>query len=353
MQRVSGLLENTRSNEWWEFKIPPLLATAYAMALLLHLSFQQLWPLLLMFFCAIVPTAVYVCVINDITDLEDDRLCGKSNRMEGKSAAFQFFALVVCIVPGLIMCWFFRHYPMTLAFYIANWLTYTLYSVPPFRLKVRGIWGVAMDASGAHLTPTVWTACLIAEATGHPIPWLFLVALAVWALTFGLRGILWHQLLDRDNDRRGEVTTFVARRDPMAIRRFVYFVSFPLEVATLAYILIRVDTPWAWVMLAVYLVVEWLIHRLLAVDLILVQPTPRFRILLGEYYQLQYPLTFLIALTAQDIAAGCLILLQLVMFPHCLRVFLRNLNYLIAHRLGNAVLRRGKAVMLLIRGTSH
>jgi 4-hydroxybenzoate polyprenyltransferase len=339
-QRLAGLLENTRAHEWWEFKIPPLLATAYATALLLNVSIQQLWPLLLLMLFALLPGAVYVCVINDITDLEDDRQCGKANRMDGKSAAYKFFALAVSILPGLIACWLFRHYPLTLSFYLVNWLAFTFYSVPPFRFKVRGILGVAMDASGAHLLPTLWTASLIAEATGHPVPALFLGSLGVWAVCVGLRGILWHQLLDRENDRRGQITTLAARTNPLSIRRFVSFVTFPLEVVALILILIQVDTPWAWVMLALYLSVAWLIHRCQGVDLILVQPTPRFRILLGEYYQLQYPLTFLLAMTQQSIEAIWLLLLQLALFPYCLLGFIRNLNYLIGHRLGNAIWRR-------------
>jgi 4-hydroxybenzoate polyprenyltransferase len=350
--RLAGLLENARYQDWWEFKIPPLLATAYASALLLHIPFPQLWPLLLMVLFALLPGAVYVCVINDITDLEDDRQCGKANRMEGKSIGFKIFALMACVVPGLIACWMFRHYPFTLSFYLANWLAFTLYSVPPFRLKVRGVWGVAMDASGAHLLPTLWTACLVAEAAGHPVPALFLASLGVWAVTVGLRGILWHQLLDRESDRRGRITTFAARTNPLAIHRFVSFVSFPLEVAALASILLQVNTAWAWLLLAAYLAVEWLSHRCFGVDIILVQPTPHFRIMFGEYYQLLYPLTFLLAMTQQSIAAGWLIVLQLALFPHCFLVCIRNLTYVICHRLGNAVWRRLKAVLLLIRRSS-
>jgi 4-hydroxybenzoate polyprenyltransferase len=349
--RLGAVVENIRTHDWWEYKIPPLLATAYATALLLHVSFQQLWPLLLLVLFALLPGAAYVCVLNDITDMEDDRLCGKANRMTGRSAWFRFFALAACLLPGLVACWLLRNYPLTLSLYAADWLAFTLYSTPPFRLKVRGIWGVAMDASGAHLLPTLWTASLMAEATGHEVPRFFLCSLGVWAFALGVRGILWHQLFDRENDRRGRVTTFAARKNPQSIRRFVAWISFPLEVAALGFILIQVNTPWAWVMLTIYLVVECLIHRCLGIDLILVQSTSRFRIMFGEYYQLQYPLTFLLAMTQQSWEAGWLIALQLLLFPHCFRVFLGNLHYLLIHRLGSALGRRLKRVLLLIRGS--
>jgi 4-hydroxybenzoate polyprenyltransferase len=349
LRRLGAVLENIRTHDWWEFKIPPLLATAYATALLLHVSFQQLWPLLLLVLFALLPGAAYVCMINDITDIEEDRECGKKNRMEGKSRLFQIVALVACVVPGLVVGWILRHYTLTLPLYAATWLAYTLYSVPPVRLKTCGIGGVIMDASGAHLLPALWTSSLIAEATGQAIPVLFLCALGVWAFALGLRGILWHQLYDRENDQRGHVTTFAAGKNPKSIRRFVAWVAFPIEMIALVLILIQVNTPWAWVMLSIYLIGEWLNHRFIDIDVILVQPTPRYRIIFAEYYQLQYPLTFLFAMAQQSLEAGWLIALQLALFPHCFYVFICHLNFLLRKKLVPAVKSKIKAVLLLIR----
>jgi len=329
LRRIAALCENARPSDWWEFKIPPLLATAYATALLLHVPFAQLWPLLLLLLFALLPGAAYVSVINDITDLKDDLQCGKSNRMVGRSGAFKFFAVAICLLVGVAAGWLLRDCPLTLCLYAATWIAYTLYSVPPFRLKVRGIWGVAMDASGAHLLPTLWTASMMAEATGHAVPVLFLVTLGVWASALGLRGILWHQLYDRENDRLGHVTTFAARRNPESIRRFVAWVDFPLEMAALAFILLQLGSPWSWVVLGAYLVREWSISRCLKIDLILVQSTRQFRIFFAEYYQLWYPLTFLVAMLQQSWWPLLLIALQLALFPRCFYVFLEHARYLL------------------------
>ena len=331
--RIAGLWKNIRTHDWWEYKIPPLLATAYATALLLGVTFPHLWPLLLLDLFAILPAAAYVSVLNDITDQEDDLRAGKTNRMAGKSAGYQFFALALCIVPGLAAVWFFRHYPCTLSFYAGTWVAYTLYSAPPIRLKVRGIWGVAMDAGGAHVFPTLWTATLIAEGTGHALPRLFLLSVGVWALAIGLRGILWHQLYDRENDLRSQISTLATRNSPQSIRRFVAWFDFPLELAALASILIQVSTPWAWLILSLYLAGEWLTSRFLQIDLILVQPTARYRIIFAEYYQLWYPLTFLIAMALQSLDALWLIALQLVLFPHCVHVFLSHFQFIVRQRL--------------------
>ena len=350
LRHVAGYWQNARAGDWWEFKIPPLLATAYATALLLHIPFEQLWPLLLLLLFALLPGAAYVSVLNDVTDLKDDLRVGKTNRMVGRSALFKFCALAACLLPGAVAGWLLRHDPITLQFYGANWVAYTLYSTPPFRLKVRGIWGIAMDAAGAHLLPTLWTATFIAEATGHPVPVVFLWTLGFWASALGVRGILWHQLYDRDNDLRGGVSTFATRSEPEAVRRSVAGVIFPVEVAALFLVLAQLDAPWSWPILAAYLAMEWVTCRAMAIDLILVHPTPRFRILFSEYYQLWYPLGFLVALAVQSPAAVGLIVLQLALFPHCFYVFLQHVHYLFWHRLKAAL--RGKIRLLIRKGVS-
>ena len=70
LRRLAQYVDNVRPGDWWEFKVPPLLATAYATALFLQVPFRQLWPLLLLLLFALLPGAAYVSVINDITDLE-------------------------------------------------------------------------------------------------------------------------------------------------------------------------------------------------------------------------------------------------------------------------------------------
>ena len=345
--RLRGLWENARPSDWWEFKIPPLLATAYATALLLRVPFEQLWPLLLMLLFALLPGAAYVSVLNDITDLEDDLKVGKSNRMVGRSPAFKIVALAFCLGLGVVAGWFFRHDPLTLALYSVNWVAYTLYSARPFRFKTRGIWGVAADASGAHLLPTLWTSSFIAEATSHPVPAYFLSALGVWSMALGVRGILWHQLYDRENDRLGRVSTFGAQASPEAIRRFVAGVAFPLEVVALALILLQAGTARAWIVLILYLAMEFLNRRYMDIDIIIVQPTARFRIIFAEYYQLWFPLTFLIGLTEQSLAVSILIALQLALFPHCFYVFIRHVWFIVRQKMLRSL--RGKIRLLIGR----
>jgi 4-hydroxybenzoate polyprenyltransferase len=347
---LAAFWKNIRSHDWWEYKIPPLLATAYATALFLRLPFEQLWPLLLLILFALLPGAAYVSVLNDVTDIEDDRLAGKTNRMADKSPGFRALALTLCILPGCFAGWLLRNDPVTVGLYAATWIAYTLYSTPPIRLKVRGVWGVAMDASGAHILPTLWTSTLIAESTGHAIPWAFVASLGAWSLALGLRGILWHQLFDLENDRKSHVSTFATRYDARSIRRFAAWVLFPLEMLALACVLVQVNTPWAWIFLAIYLIGEWLTCHFLEIDLILVQTTARYRIAFAEYYQLWYPLTFLFAMAQQSWAAASLIVLQFLLFPHCAATFVRHIWFIGWKKIAPALRSRLRTILLPLRG---
>jgi 4-hydroxybenzoate polyprenyltransferase len=160
----------TRAGEWWTNKLAPLLGSAYAAAVVLHAPMPVLWPLLARLLLAVIPGAAYVSVLNDLTDLDDDRRCGKSNRLAGFSPAARAALLAICLLLGLGGGWLLRPYPITCLIYAANWIPYTLYSAPPWRLKARGGWGVLMDACGAHLLPALWTVSLIAEGAGKKLP---------------------------------------------------------------------------------------------------------------------------------------------------------------------------------------
>ena len=228
-QRVWPEMSRTfRAAEWWEFKLSPMLAIAYATAFLLKISILSLWPLLLLALVALAACAAYVSVINDLTDLEDDLASGKANRLAGKSRVFGATALACCIVPGaaVAICW--RDDPLLLSLYLAPWAAFTLYSLPPFRLKKRGVLGLLADACGAHLFPTLFAASLVYRRNAGPVDAVWLASVAAWSLSFGLRGILWHQLSDLHNDEKIGLRTFARRHKITWLRRLGNFISFPV-----------------------------------------------------------------------------------------------------------------------------
>ena len=91
------------------------------------------------------------------------------------------------------------------------------------------------------------------RAAQHPFDPVWIVAGAASALGYGLRGILWHQLSDRENDAAAQVRTF-AQRHATEVAAFIgAWIAFPLELAGLAVLLWKIASPIPLLMLALYL----------------------------------------------------------------------------------------------------
>ncbi|MEO1376459.1 MAG: hypothetical protein AAFW70_19600 [Cyanobacteria bacterium J06635_10] len=74
-----------RGNDWWFYKIPPLLAIAYAQILIQDTPPQQSIVTLLSLLISMFFVAAYGHVVNDIFDIEIDSQAGKQNRMASLS----------------------------------------------------------------------------------------------------------------------------------------------------------------------------------------------------------------------------------------------------------------------------
>jgi 4-hydroxybenzoate polyprenyltransferase len=320
-----------RGDVWWVNKLAPLLGTAYAAAVVLRIPVATLCPLLLTLLFALVPCAAYVSVLNDITDLGDDLRCGKSNRLAGLSPRYGAVALGGCMLFGLLAGLLLRLYPWTRVFYAGNWIAYTFYSAPPLRLKTRGGWGLLMDACGAHLLPALWATSLIAEATGQRLPLLFVAAVGVWSLSLGIRGILRHEMMDRDRDRQVGLRTFAARVNPRFIERLVGWGIFPAELAGLGALLAQAGTAWPWTLLALNQFAEWLRSRYLGMRFITVGSGVSDRFILAEYYELFYPLTFLLILAQREPTGWSLAGIHLLLFSRPVRLFCHELLIVCAY----------------------
>jgi len=203
-----SVFDSVRVNTWWEHKLSPILATIYATAVLSRIPFSALWPAVALGLFALIVCASYVSLLNDLTDAQDDEASGKPGRWLGKPRIYPALLLAACVAAGagFLIAW--RKDMLLFSTYLLSWLAFTLYSAPPFRLKVRGIWGVLADASGAHLFPTLFAVVLVYHWAGTKgsAEWTILVAL--WSFAAGVRGILRHQFEDADNDRKIGLRTF-------------------------------------------------------------------------------------------------------------------------------------------------
>ena len=308
----------SRASDWWEHKIPCVLAVVYATAYRHSMPMVELFPLIVRVMFALVAAAAYVSVINDLTDEADDLRAGKANRLAGRSRWFKGTALGLCLALGCVAIWLLRTHPAALLLYAGNWLAFTLYSVRPFRLKHRGIAGVLADASGGQCLPALWAAFWVADAAGQRWP-AFWLPLGLWSLALGLRSILLHQMTDLEEDRVVGGRTLAVRWGPERVRKLVAFGTLPIELASFGWLVHQTGARWAWPLLLMEGAFLWLRYRLDGLRPFLVQPEARGSALLYEYHQVLFPLTFILALAGREPLALLLIPMHAVLFPRCAR----------------------------------
>jgi glycosyltransferase involved in cell wall biosynthesis/4-hydroxybenzoate polyprenyltransferase len=224
-----------RAGDWWAYKIPPLLVVGFAGALVFE-SGPAAWTLLALTLAAIVLTAIYGYLLNDLCDIDADRASGRPNRMAAVGPVGRVTGIAVPAVGALLIAVCTDDAVLVLLVAV-NLALPTLYSVPPVRLKGRGSWGALADASGVHAVPAAIVARAVttigtAEAAWPPL--LFALAAVSWAFLVGVRGILVHQVADRESDERAGVMTLGRRLGPDSARRAVLFALFPAELVCLA-----------------------------------------------------------------------------------------------------------------------
>ncbi len=291
-----SLLAVSRGEEWWSHKLAPLLAAAYATELFADRSAATDAGRLALLLVALAVGALYVSVLNDLTDTEDDRAAGKANRAADHPALAR--ALLVSSIAGgvAVVVFVCGSSPLLLVAYIAAWLAFALYSLRPVRLKARGLAGCLADAVGAHIAPMLFAAALMLHARTVDRPWRWYAAVVVWALGMGLRGAILHQLGDRAADESSRVAT-LGRMRPVLARQVGVRIALPLEVVGLAAVLWLADAWPAALTLVPYAVFEWRRARVFGSRVVVARPAPPYRILLHTWYVAALPLALLAQLS--------------------------------------------------------
>lgn len=300
--RISGAI---RAGEWWEYKIAPALAAFYGTLWLAQTPVSASWRAAVVLMVALAAEAAYVSVLNDLTDRADDRAAGKALRPASP------LVLAVSIVAGACVAYLWRHDALLVTAYAGGWIAFSLYSLPPFRLKTRGFAGVLCDAAGAHLFPAV-TAVLLASRERDAV---WLLAVAVWAFASGVRNILWHQLRDRDADLHAHAGTFVVRYGVAAATRVAVWIAFPLQLLALAAMLWRLRSLWPVAALALYTLLMVLRPYRWGVRARVVAGEPGSFVVLNEYDEGYLPVALLFAAALTHRADFIVLAIHLALFP--------------------------------------
>lgn len=250
-----------RAGNWWHSKLPPLLSVVYAAGLVFGLGATSVAELWLAALVSILGIASYGHVVNDAFDIEVDRLAGKPNAMAGftvvQRTAVALILLAVSFAPAALV-----PYGLAATALVAvNCLLPTLYSVPPVRIKERGIWALLFDAGGAHVVPTLWISLVALRLFNgdHRLGWVFTVVMTLWALTVGIKGILRHQIFDLAADEQAGIATFSRRGNLARVAAFLEHRWYLAEVAMFAAVVVLLTpaAPLLPVALVAYLPLEF------------------------------------------------------------------------------------------------
>ncbi|WP_316749116.1 UbiA family prenyltransferase [Pedobacter gandavensis] len=326
-----------RSQEWWSYKLPPLLAIGYATALMSPVPLYKVALHLLFLLAALIVGAIYVSVINDITDLEEDLASGKSNRIQKVPVKIRWLIPVLCLSLGLMFGYFLYPDLLSCLLYLLSWIVFSLYSIKPIRLKNRGIWGVFADATGSHVFTSLLMVASVSYGTHQNLNLVWFIAVAGWSFCYGLRGILWHQFSDRENDLKVNLNTYASQVLPAHFEiRARIIMGF--ECAYLLLMLYELQSANAFISLVLYFILVF--GRRLMYDtqliLILFKKEKPFQILMADYYQVFFPFALLLASVLQDpkniIIAGVHMVLFSDGLKTALKDYLKLLKYLLTKK---------------------
>ncbi|MEZ5321579.1 MAG: UbiA family prenyltransferase [Microthrixaceae bacterium] len=201
-----------RSEQWWDYKIPPLIGAA-TIAWLVHPSGElrtsgRFAIALGLFLLSAVGTAAFGHVLNDLCDVEVDAAADKHNGLTRFAPATRMLFAITALAVGVAPWVWLPRSGVALGLLGAEVALLTAYSAEPVRLKRRGVLGVLADALYAYVLPILLAMVTFSGAPrSSPATIACYSLVARWMFLVGLRGIAVHQLDDLRADRRAGVRT--------------------------------------------------------------------------------------------------------------------------------------------------
>ena len=334
MRKDSSLV---RSGQWWDHKIPPLIAAAVLAVLpATDPNGLQLFVDLILFLITAVGVAAFGHVVNDLADIKTDAIAGAPNQMAALSTQTRTAVLGGTVVCGLLPWIWLPHTTAALSLLGIEVLLLLIYSLKPIRLKDRAAAGVLADSLYAYVVPVLLSVAVFTQVGGISGPgWAITLTVGMWALLMGLRGILWHQVGDIAHDQRAGLSTLATRIGVTHARRILgVMVIVEFAAAALALIVVAQGTGETW--LPVF-GLGYVLYRMFQMSVLWSEPVHlrslrhsggRIRflgfVLLNEFVEKWLPLAALIAIALRLPLMWFAVLLYLVLFDNAAVEFLRR-----------------------------
>ncbi len=265
-----------RINDWWWSKAALLMGMIYLFTLLFNISLKEFIPLSLFSLATIIGFASFGYLCNDFFDIEKDAEAGKKNFLAGKS--FLLIITVFAIAGAFIFLpwWFLPKNKISLILIFTQLLLFALYSIPPVRLKERGVAGIVTDAFYAHSIPVLLAAYTYALAAGKPFFVPDFIFLFLWQSVSGVRNILLHQAEDIEADKISGVSNFVSGLSALQFTRLLKgLIATELLLCIVFFLILSINNP-------LFLIVALLVIALVLTDYRLISKLPNIEFLEGR-----------------------------------------------------------------------
>lgn len=207
------MLSFLKTNQWWGYHYMVMLGSAYYVIYITP-SPPPIGVMLLrlaIFTIATVGIASFGYVLNDLTDIKQDLRSGHYNIMSSHDRIGRLMILVIILLLGLLPWVWLPRTPLILILLALEYALFLAYSVPPLRLKTRGLLGPIADSIYAYVVPATIAALVASNGELSQPIFNYLIVLMIWSFLFGLVGILRHQLFDHSRDQLDGVRTFVVK----------------------------------------------------------------------------------------------------------------------------------------------
>lgn len=318
-----------RMSDWWRSKAALLMGIVYLFVFWFDIGFEKFLALALLSVFTISGFASFGYLLNDFFDREKDTKAGKKNFLAGKSS-LQIAPLFAVSLSFLLVPWMYLPLDLFSAgLIVSEILLFFIYSMPPLRLKEKGLTGIITDSFYAHALPVILACHTFSLAAGQPLPVFPAVLLFVWQSLYGIRNILLHQENDLDADRAAGARNFVAGIYPQPFRKAISYLIISETAASLVFfgMLVLVQPlmtllPTTIIILSAVFFVK---YNKAGMDHAL---PPRWRYFPNGVFEEWTPPVLLIALTSVDTRFALILPLHLLAF---------NINFFV--QLSNRVIR--------------
>ena len=197
-----------RVKDWLYSFLPMIFGNLYLFILVLDIPFNARSIILLaLSFIVSAGFASVGYLINEASDIASDQASGKNNQLAGVSKGRLVF-LLTCSLLFCLLPWLWLPFDSkSLALILAQFLSYLLYSLPPFRWKKNPFLSIILDSLYAYILPLFLAAntfILFSDSYFHSS---FLLLFFLLYLLIGCRNIIVHQIKDIFKDQLSNITT--------------------------------------------------------------------------------------------------------------------------------------------------